>query len=128
MTQCSGRGLESKSKGKGHNKLSGHSVLLVGECIWGYQSSDQAVAKLWRSRDDVDSVVGYPGSSLCATTPMDQCGKSVVSQNHKTGIRMREREGSFWFARMKASCLLPEVGYVSRWFLVPGPKQPTGYI
>lgn len=64
MTQCSGRGLESKSKGKGHNKLSDHSVLLVGEYIWGYQSSDQAVAKLWRSRDDVDSVVDYPGSSL----------------------------------------------------------------
>lgn len=47
---------------------------------------------------------------------MDQCGKSVVSQNHETGIRMREREGSFWLAKMKASCLLPEVGYVRRWF------------
>ena len=72
----------------------------------------------------MDSLVGYPGSALCA--PMDHCGKAVVSQNHETGIRMREKR--ILLACKDESYLSVKRGGIRESIVsVPGPKQPTSY-
>jgi hypothetical protein len=39
-----------------------NSVLLGSVYIWDHEPRDQAVAMLWRSKDNVDSAGGYSGS------------------------------------------------------------------
>ncbi|KAI9375182.1 hypothetical protein BJX61DRAFT_192188 [Aspergillus egyptiacus] len=81
------------------------SVLLGSEYIWDREACDQAVAMLWRSKEDVDSASGYSGSVLCTGTPTDQHGEAVVFQNYETGIRTWE--GPSLSANIKAGFLLP---------------------
>ena len=103
-----------------------NSVLLGCEYVWDREASDQTVAMLWRSKDDIDSAGGYSGSVLCTGTPKDQHGEAVVFQNYETGLRMWESEGSLWLANIKAGFLLPEEIRAST-IVVPDPKQPVGY-
>ncbi|EYE95415.1 uncharacterized protein EURHEDRAFT_515283 [Aspergillus ruber CBS 135680] len=84
-----------------------NSVLLGSEYVWDREASDQAVAMLWRSKDDVGSAGGYFGSVLCTSIPTDQHGEAVVFQNYETGLRMWESEGSSLLANIKAGFLLP---------------------
>lgn len=103
-----------------------NSVLLGSEYVWDREASDQAVAMLWRSKDDVDSAGGYSGSVLCTGTPTDQHGEAVVFQNYETGLRMWESEGSSLLANIKAGFLLPGEIRESM-IVVPDPKQPISY-
>ncbi|KAL4937591.1 hypothetical protein BDV06DRAFT_232470 [Aspergillus oleicola] len=103
-----------------------NSVLLGSEYIWDREASDQAVAMLWRSKDDVDSAGGYSGSVLCTGTSTDQNGEAVVFQNYETGLRIWESEGSLLLANIKAGFLLPGEIREST-ILVPSPKQPISY-
>ncbi|KAL4981367.1 hypothetical protein BDW68DRAFT_183565 [Aspergillus falconensis] len=99
-----------------------NSVLLESEYIWDREASDQAVAMLWRSEDDVDSAGGYSGSVLCTGTRTDQHGEAVVFENYEAGLRMWESEGSSLLANMKAGFLLP--GEIRESTMVPSPQQP----
>jgi hypothetical protein len=103
-----------------------NSVLLGTEYLWDREASDQAVAMLWRSKDDVDSAGGYSGSVLCTGTPTDQHGEAVVFQNYETGLRMWESEESSLLANIKAGFLLPREIREST-IVVPDPEQPISY-
>ncbi|PTU22680.1 hypothetical protein P175DRAFT_0555346 [Aspergillus ochraceoroseus IBT 24754] len=55
-----------------------NAVRLGSEYLWDREASDQAVAMLRRSKDDVESAGGYSGSVLCTVTPTDQQSEAVV--------------------------------------------------
>ncbi|KAL3433411.1 hypothetical protein BDV09DRAFT_186676 [Aspergillus tetrazonus] len=91
-------------------------VLLGSEYIWDREASDQTVAVLWRSKNDVDSAGDSFGSY----------GEAVVFHNYDTCLRMWESEGPSSFTNIKAGFLLP--GEIRKsMIVVPGPNQPTGY-
>jgi hypothetical protein len=100
-----------------------NALLLGTEYIWDREASDQAVAMLWRSKEDVDSARGYSGSVLCTGTPTDQHGEAVVFQNYETGLRILD--GSL-FAIIKAGFLLPREIRESI-IVVPEQKEPISY-
>lgn len=83
------------------------SVLLGSEYIWDREASDQTVAVLWRSKNDVDSAGGSSGSVLCTGEPIYQYGEAVVFHNYDTCLRMWESEGPSSFTNIKAGFLLP---------------------
>ncbi|KAL4914813.1 hypothetical protein BDW62DRAFT_135821 [Aspergillus aurantiobrunneus] len=103
-----------------------NSVLVGCEYIWDREAIDQAVALLWRSKDDVDSAGGYSGAVLCTGRPTDQHGEAVVFQNYETGLRLLESKGGSLHANIKGGFLLP--GEIRESLIVvPSPEQPFSY-
>ncbi|KAJ5209979.1 hypothetical protein N7491_009790 [Penicillium cf. griseofulvum] len=54
-----------------------NSVLLGSEYVWDREASDQAVAMLWRSKDDVDS--GEVTLARCCVPALRQINMAKLS-------------------------------------------------